>query len=374
MHNKTALDYGRQGADTFLRRWPVEELPPAGRFHYHQGVFLSGLDRIYGLCGEKSYDAYLKAWLDQFIDGEGNLRGSTLDQFDDMQPAILLFRYYRETGDERYRAVLDRIAGAVDRWPTNALGGFWHKMDRENQMWLDTLYMIGPFMAMYAEAFHKPYFFEKVFHQMALMRDHMTDRDTGLLRHAWDDSRRMPWADAAAGLSPECWGRAMGWYTVAVLDILEHLPPDHPHRGEFIRTERDFLEALLRYQDREDGRWYQVLNRGDDPDNWLENSCSCLYCYSLAKACRLGLAAAPTLETWREAAGKAYAGVIRSLELEDQAGGEDLIIPGICIGTGVGDYRFYLTRPTVKNDLHGMGAFLLMCSEYYAAFPSEGGG
>jgi unsaturated rhamnogalacturonyl hydrolase len=118
----------------------------------------------------------------------------------------------------------------------------------------------------------------------------------------------------------------------------------------------DLLKALCRYQS-EDGRWYQVVNKGDQPGNWLENSCSCLYVAALCKAMRLGYLSAD----YADAAKRGYEGVIRSLEWQ----GEDLQIGNVCIGTGVGDYDFYCARPTSVNDLHGAGAFLLMCTEMH---------
>ncbi|MDR1788493.1 MAG: glycoside hydrolase family 88 protein [Treponema sp.] len=366
----TALDLARLGADTLMRKFPAASLPPAGRFHYHQGVFLSGVENLYLLCGDQKYAAYIRDWVDQFVGPEGELSGTTLDQFDDMQPAILLFRLYDETGDPRYKAALDRCAPVAAKWPTNAKGGFWHKYYRQNQMWLDTLYMIGPLCARYAAAFQSPYFFEKVLRQMHLMRKYMTDSETGLLRHAWDDSKAADWADRATGLSAVSWGRAIGWYVVAILDILDYLPPGHPRRGECVDAECAMLKALLRYQDENDGRWYQVVNRGDDPRNWLENSCSCLFTYALAKGLRAGIGE----PAWEEAARRAYAGIVRSLKTEPLPDGTvTLNIPAICVGTGVGDYQFYLERPTVENDLHGMGAFLLMAAEYHRAFETARG-
>lgn len=121
----------------------------------------------------------------------------------------------------------------------------------------------------------------------------------------------------------------------------------------------DLLKSLLAFQS-EDGRWYQVVNRGDDPANWLENSCSCLYVSALCKAIRKGLLDASYLEYAR----KGYEGVIRSLTWE----GDDLIIGNVCIGTGVGDYDHYIHRPVSANDLHGVGAFLLMCEECEQVF------
>jgi unsaturated rhamnogalacturonyl hydrolase len=183
----------------------------------------------------------------------------------------------------------------------------------------------------------------------------MTDPKTGLLHHAWDDSKLMPWCDKTTGLSPEFWGRAIGWYAVAVMDILDFIPQDYKRRDEFINAGIDIINALVRFQDEESGLWYQVVDKGGEKGNWLETSCSCLYAYAAAKAVKNGF----LHKSYAKYVHRAYEGVIKSLKIKD----DDLIISNICIGTGVGDYRFYIERPTVENDLHGMGAFLLMCSE-----------
>ena len=357
-NNKAALDYAKMGADTLIRRFTVEELPPKDRFFYHQGVFLSGMERTYLLSGDTKYYKYIKEWVDYYIDENGNVRFDIHSrQFDDMQPAILLFNLYKETGDGRYKKALDKFAPLVDMWPTNAQGGFWHTYVHPNQMWLDSLYMIGPYSAMYAHYFYRPYFFEKVYHQMNLMRRNMTDPKTGLLYHAWDDSKEAGWADKTTGLSPEFWGRAIGWYAVAIFDILDYLPEDHPRRHEFISAGLDIINALIRFQDEQTGLWFQVVDKGGESGNWLETSCSSLYTCAVAKAVRKGF-----LDTsYAGYMHKGYQGVINTLGFE----GDDLIVPNVCIGTCVGDYEFYINRPTVANDLHGMGAFLLMCTEYY---------
>ena len=357
---KNALDYAKLGADTLIRKFTVTELPPKDRFHYHQGVFLSGMERIYFLSGEKKYCNYIKDWMDYFIDENGKIRFDIYDrQFDDMQPAIMLFNLYRETKDPRYRKVLDDFAPIVEMWPTNAQGGFWHKYERPNQIWLDSLYMIGPYSVMYASHFGKPYFYETIYQQMNLMRRNIRDSRTGLLYHAWDDSREAEWADKETGLSAEFWGRAIGWYAVAIMDILDYIPEEHKRRYEFISAGLDIINALIRFQDEETGLWFQVLDKGDHKDNWLETSSTCLFTYAIAKAMKKGF----LHKSYSKYIHRAYEGVINSLRFE----AEDLIVTNICIGTGVGDLQFYFDRPRIENDLHGMGAFLLMCTEYYDA-------
>jgi unsaturated rhamnogalacturonyl hydrolase len=359
LETKTALDYAKMGADTLIRKFPVNELPPIERFHYHQGVFLSGMERTYFLSGDKKYYNYIKDWMDYHIDEKGKLRYDKYEaQFDDMQPAIMLFNIYKETKDLRYKTILDDFAPIVEKWPTNAQGGFWHKYFRPNQMWLDGLYMIGPYCVMYAHHFGlKPYFYETIYQQMNLMRRNITDPKTGLLYHAWDDSKEAEWADKESGLSAEFWGRAMGWYAVAIMDILDYLPEAHPRRHEFVSAGLDIINALIRFQDEETGLWYQVVDKGHVEGNWLETSCTSLYAYAIAKAMKKGF----LHKSYSKYIHRAYEGVIKSLKFE----GENLIVSNICIGTGVGDLNFYFDRPRIENDLHGMGAFLLMCTEYY---------
>ena len=354
---KSALDYARIGADTMIRKYTVDELPPKNRFHYHQGVFLSGVERIYLQSGESKYRNYIKDWIDYYVDESGKIRYDDNErQFDDMQPAILLFNLYKDTKDERYKKVLDNFAPVVEMWPTNAQGGFWHKYYRPNQMWLDGLYMIGPYSVMYANYFNKPYFYEVIYQQMNLMRRNMTDPKTGLLYHAWDDSKEADWADKKTGLSGEFWGRAIGWYAMAVMDILDYIPPEHTRRQEFISAGLDIINALVRFQDEKSGLWFQVVDKGKEDGNWLETSCSSLYTYAITKAIRKGLID----KSYVKYVDRAYEGIIKSLSFKEG----DLNISNICIGTGVGDYNFYINRPTVENDLHGMGAFILMCCEY----------
>ena len=359
---KTALDYAKQGCDTLINKFTVEELPPANRYHYHQGVFLSGMERTYLLSKEEKYGNYIKDWHDHYINQDGEL-AMTIDQFDDMQPAIMLFGLYQKTGDTRYKKVLDQFAPIVDQWPKNAYGGFWHKYFRPNQMWLDSLYMIGPYAAMYGQAFDKPYFFEVVLQQATLMRNNMRDPNTGLLYHAWDHSRLAEWAGQDTGLSSQFWGRAIGWYAVALLDILDYVPQGHHSRQNYVDMAIEIIEALIKFQCPKTGLWRQVVNRVDDPANWYETSCTSLFTYAIAKAVKVGILDAAYLNY----ATKGYQGVIDGLTFE----GDNLIVSNICVGTGVGDYEFYLNRPTVANDLHGMGAFVLMCTEYFDAMAKQ---
>lgn len=353
--DRSPIALARLACETMMRKFDAEKLPPVGHFHYHQGVFLCGMYQTYLLTKDERYFDFIKRWVDSLINAQGNITGFNPGQLDDLQPGVLLFPLYERTGDERYKLAMDTIAFFMENFPRSPEGGFWHKAWYRNQMWLDGLYMAGPYMSQYGVTFDRPQLLDIVAEQAAMMEEKTRDEKTGLWYHAYDYERRMPWADKVTGKSPEFWGRALGWAPVAILEDLRFFPEDHPQRKNMERMAVDLLTALLPYQDKESGLWYQVVDKGADEGNWLESSCTCLYTAAICRAVKMGLMD----EKHLEAARRGYEGVVARLGFEN----EDVLIGNICVGTGVGDLAHYYARPTSVNDLHGAGAFLLMCTE-----------
>lgn len=350
---KTALDYAKEAVETMMRKFDAPDLPPRGRFHYHQGVFLSGVQKTYHLTGDERYYEYYKAWVDSQIDPDGTIHQWDRGQMDDMQPGILLYELYHKTGDRRYVKALDQLVAADMAMPKTKEGGNWHKDPTcPNQMWLDGLYMGGPIAAQYGTEFNHPECFDFCTYQARLMEKRTIDPKTGLWYHAYDESRKASWADPETGLSPEFWGRSMGWVPIAMLDELEFLPEDHPDRTEIVRLTTDLLKSLIPYQDEKTGLWYQVVNRGGEAGNWVESSCTCLYAAAILRAVDRGYMDAK----YTDSVIRAYHGIVDRLHYDENG----VIVDNICVGTGVGDYRHYCDRPTSANDLHGMGAFLIL--------------
>lgn len=358
VNGKRPLDCALAAGETMMRKFAPENLPPAGRFHYHQGVFLSGMLETYKLTGERKLFNYVKAWVDSLIDDYGNIVHFDPGMLDDLQPAILLFPLYEETKDARYKDAMDTAVWYYEHFPRNRYGGFWHKAVHRDEMWLDGLYMAGPFMAQYAKEFNQPALAGLAVHQAELMERFTRDDATGLWYHAVDLRKCHPWADPKTGCSPEFWGRAMGWVPVALLNEMDFLP--NAGKAKLARITHDLLFALINFQDDATGLWYQVVNKGSQPGNWLETSCSCLYTAGICKAVRTGVLPESALEP----AKKAVTGVINRLVRS----GDDVLIENICEGTGVGNYAFYCNRKRCVNDLHGVGAFLLMCAEAERVF------
>ncbi|GIO53513.1 MULTISPECIES: glycoside hydrolase family 88/105 protein [Paenibacillus] len=352
---RTPIQWAEQACEALMAKFEPEQLPP-DRFHYHQGVFLSGMEKCWRQTGKDQYFDYIKRWVDSQILADGSIKKYNPDELDDIQPGVLLFNLFEQTGDERYKQALHTLAPLLKSWRTNPSGGFWHKGHCPNQMWLDGLYMAGPIAVQFGRTFGDSEYFDMMAYQAILMSKHTKDPGTGLMYHGWDETKEASWADPETGLAPEFWGRAIGWYPVALLEMFEYLPEDHQDKAALTVILQDLLAALPKYQDPASGLWYQVVDKGDRPDNWLESSCTALYVHAIAKAVRFGYLD----ESYLAYAWKGYQGVIDTLKFDENG---RVIIGQICIGTGIGDYAHYIARPTSENDLHGAGAFILMCTE-----------
>ena len=374
VNEKTPLEFGKMLCDSLMHTYEPQKLPPENVLFYHQGVFLSGMQNIYQLCGDKKYFNYIKDYCDAVLGPNGELYGfcheittpdmDWLQRFalcllDNKQATILMYNLYDETGDEKYIKAAKTAAESMYYWPVNSYGGYWHMMYQPSQMWLDGAYMAGPLSVMYAMRFGEPVLRERAIKQIFIMDDFMKDEKSGLYYHGWDESKEAQWADKETGLSGQIWGRAMGWYAVAILDIMEYIPKDHPAVPRLSQIERDLLRALAKVQDKKTGMWYQVLDKPDEPDNWDESSCTNLFIYSYAKAIRMGVV---SKDEFGEVLEKAYKGSIENLYIDDEG---YLVVDDVCVGTCIetGTYEFYINRDKIKNDLHGAGAFILMCAE-----------
>ena len=237
-------------------------------------------------------------------------------------------------------------------------GGFWHKRRYPQQMWLDSAYMASPFLAGYAASFHQPADFDEAVKQLRLIGSHTYDPATGLYYHGWDESRTQAWADRTTGRSPSFWSRGMGWYGMALVDVLDLLPPAHPGRGELLAQLRRLAAGLARYQDPATGAWYQVTDQGARAGNYLEASGTAMFVYTLGQ----GVARGYLPPSYRSAACRGYAGLVRQFVRTASDGA--LSLTGICQVAGLGygrngTYDYYLSEPVVANDNKGVGPFIL---------------
>ena len=287
------------------------------------------------------------------------LAKEALTMLDHKQPTILLYDLWNETGDEKYKNAIIEAAKSMYYWPVNSVGGYWHMMTQHNQMWLDGAYMAGILSVMYAKYFDDPILRDRAIKQILLMNKYMRDEKTGLYYHGWDESKEAMWADKETGLSENFWGRAMGWYAVAIVDMLEYIPENHPDVPKLVEIERQLLMDLAKFQDTKSGMWFQVVDKIDAEDNWVESSCTALFLYSYSKAVRMGIV---ENDEYKDVIRNAYKGLIDTLYYDDEG---YIVIDNVCSGLciGEGKYKGYVNHPRINNDLHGAGAFVLMCAE-----------
>ncbi|MBO5369096.1 MAG: glycoside hydrolase family 88 protein [Clostridia bacterium] len=358
-----SLDYAKCACDTLMKKFEAKDLPLVGRFHYHQGVFLLGMYDVYKLTKNEKYLRYIDEWLLSNMNPDGSIIYYEADELDDMQPTSLLTELYAVNGDERYLTMPRCAMNHLKNWKTNEEGVFWHKDMFPNQMWLDGMYMAGPLMIRLGNLFGETSLYDTVYRQMRLFKEHNYDEETGLYYHAWDQSKKSRDFEPETGLTTCFWGRAIGWFVVAMFEIYELLPESYAHREEFFETGKNLVDALIPYADKNTGLWKQVIDKTERDDNWDEVSCSCLFVYAMSKMCTLK----KMEEKYGECARKAYRGIIDTLTFND----DGIEINKVCVGTGLCDYKGYIERPTSTNDLHGVGAFLLMAAGYYNTFETD---
>jgi unsaturated rhamnogalacturonyl hydrolase len=331
------------------------------RWGYTTGLFAQGLDRLAGLDGDAEMRAYAERLVSSFITGEGDIRTYAIEDYniDQVAPGKMLFPLYERTREKRYLTALQLLRRQLREQPRTSEGGLWHKQRYPHQMWLDGVYMGAPFYAQYAKVFGEPEAFDDVVRQILLVDRHTYDAATGLHYHAWDESRQQEWADKATGRSPNFWGRAVGWYAMALVDTLDFLPADHPQLEAVVGVLRRVAEGASRHQEAKTGVWYQVLDQGGREGNYLEASVSSMYVYAIAKAINRGYL---PRDRYLPVVRRAYDGLIRNFIRHD--GPERISLTGICSVAGLGygrdgSYEYYLSERVVANDLKGVGPFIL---------------
>jgi unsaturated rhamnogalacturonyl hydrolase len=338
----------------------------APRWRYEDGVAALALIEAGSALDRPDISGRALQAFDAMIGPDGAIRGYREDDYnlDQVNPGRILLRLREAAPQPRYERALEALRGQLERQPRCPSGGFWHKKIYPNQMWLDGLYMAQPFLVRYAEAFGRPGDFDESLKQFELMERGALDPPTGLLRHGWDESKAMGWADPADGRSPHAWGRAMGWFMMALVDSYPYFPASHRAKAALPAMTARLAAAILRVQDPETGLWPQVMDRPLREGNYLEASASAMFAYALARAERLGmLAPGAGLVPAR----KAMDGIVRRF-IRDEGG--ILHLDGICSVAGLGgnpyrdgSFAYYVGEPIARDDQKGLGPCILAALE-----------
>ncbi|KOV62265.1 glycoside hydrolase family 88/105 protein [Streptomyces sp. MMG1121] len=344
-------DWSSAVVDSTMARYTPTTI---GGWSYPVGLYLYGQYLVYRRTHDPRLLSYIKSYVDRFVSSDGSIDQS-FNSLDSMQAGRLLVILHHETGQDRYRRAAQKIRDRLSSYPRTSDGGFWHAdtSSRAHQLWADGTYMVNPFLVEYGEEFHdSAYTNEEAARQLYVYGHHLQVAD-GLLRHAYDESKSASWADPATGLAPEHWCRAVGWYAMALTDVLDAIPANQSQRPRLLLIFRTLAAALEKYQDPASGRWFQVIDKGGRTDNWTETSCSSMFAYALDRGAQKGY-----LDPhFKAVARRGYQGVLARLSVGTD-GRTDLA--DISVGTNVGDYAYYIARTRATNDFHGLGAFLVM--------------
>ncbi len=379
---------GQKMAATMLQQRPLASLPLAkGSMTYEEGVLLDGLAAQWHVTANGDDFNYIKAAVDRYVTPDGAVTGynTSTHTLDDIEMGRATLLLYRVTQQAKYAKAAKFLEDQLAVQPRTASGGYWHKQIYPNQMWLDGAFMAEPFRAAYAATFQQPGDFDDIAKQLLLMDTNMRDPKSGLLKHGWDESKSMPWADKTTGLSPEAWARAMGWYVVALVDVLDWFPSDHPQRPALVAALNRNIAALLKVQDPKSGLWWQVLTSPPhngpamqkQPDgslrlgmqhsgegNFLEASAGCMFTYAIAKGVRMGYL--PQAD--QASVARAWEGIQQQFITSAPDGTVTLHGTVKVGGLGgnpyrAGDFNYYIHEPVVDQDFKGVGAYMLAASE-----------
>jgi unsaturated rhamnogalacturonyl hydrolase len=279
---------------------------------------------------------------------------------DHINPGKILFTLYEQTKDEKYKNAIQLLREQAKSQPRTAAGGFWHKNIYPNQMWLDGIYMASPFLAEYALRFNEPALFDDIALQITTVAAKTRDSKTGLYYHGWDESKQEKWSNPKTGQSPNFWSRSMGWYTMAIVDVLDFFPENHPKRQEIIDIFQKLISSLEKVQDPKTGLWYQVTDKIGKKGNYLESTGSIMFIYSMIKGARKGYLS----KDYEIKAGELYASFVRNFVKEEPDG--TLSITNCCSVAGLGgknyrdgSYKYYISEPVRDNDPKATGPFIM---------------
>ncbi len=353
-------------ADSEMKRFPEAWQIDHGKrlyFGYAQGVGCTAMLQVWKETGDRKYFDYVEQWADTIINDKGEIHLYKVETYnlDYINPGKILFDLYKETGKEKYKLAMQLLMKQLKNHPRTHEGVFWHKLIYQHQIWLDGLYMADPFVAQYAVTFNELEWINDVMNQFLTTAKRTYDFKTGLYYHAYDESRNQLWANKTTGHSPNFWGRSIGWWFMAVVDVLDFIPENHPQRSDLIKIIQGLADALPNYQD-EDGLWYQVMDKPEYKGNYQEASASSMFMYGYAKSVKKGYLDKKYLAV----AEKAYNGIMNKLIVKNADG--TLTLTNCCAVSGLGGhpYRdgsvdYYVNERVRDNDSKATGPFIMGC-------------
>lgn len=379
--NKPYQNYSQWMTASEMKRYPQSymlDFSKKPKWSYVMGIELEAMLDTYLKYGNDDIKNYCKLYTDTMINAKGEIRGYRLEDYnlDQIRTGHFVARMYQLYPEEKNLKAIKTLMKQLGKQPRTNEGVYWHKAIYAYQVWLDGIFMGLPYYALTANMLLKDKkaqaIYDDAVDQIKKTYDRTLDTKTGLNRHAWDETREMFWADKQTGLSQHCWGRAQGWYTMALIELLDALPESYSRRGEVIELLKKNLDAVIKWQDKKSSVWYQVMDSPAKKGNYLEATCSSMFAYSILKAYRKGYVGAK----YRDAGIKAYRGIVNNFIKVNADSTISLTnccaVAGLGPGTSPtiakyvkkpnlrrdGSYDYYLSEPVRDNDAKGVGPFI----------------
>lgn len=347
--------------------WNIESIRHGKKPHwnYIDGCMITSLLQVSEITGEKKYFDFAEGFIDYYVSENGDILGYDIEKYnlDDINEGRVLFELYAQTGKEKYRLAIEKQKAQLDGQPRTDTGNFWHKLIYPNQIWLDGIYMAQVFNTLYSKLYGGKNYADML-SQIENVNKYMQDKTTGLYYHGLDCSKSIFWADKETGLSRNFWLRSIGWFTVALVDIIEIID-DEDAKGRLTRIFSDLIDSITNFRD-ESGLYWQVVDQPGRNGNYLETSGSSMIAYAQLKGARIGV-----LDSSYVSLGKATFDGICAKYLKVNDVGE-LNLGGICLVAGLGpenntrrdgSYEYYISEPIVENDAKGVAPFVLCYTE-----------
>ena len=347
--------------------WNIESIRQGKKPHwnYIDGCMITSLLQMSQISGDEKYFRFAENFIDYYVAEDGSILGYDIEKYnlDDINEGRVLFELYRRTGKEKYRLAIKKQKAQLDAQPRTITGNFWHKLIYPNQIWLDGVYMAQVFSTLYSKEYGGKNYSDVV-NQIENVNKYMQDEATGLYFHGLDCSKSIFWADKETGLSKNFWLRSIGWYTVALVDIIE-IVDDDDAKERMSRIFRDLIHSITAFRD-DSGLYWQVVDKPGKEGNYLETSGSSMIAYAMLKGSRLGV----IYKKYATLGKETFDGICeRYLKISD---GGELNLGGICLVAGLGpenntrrdgSYEYYISEPIVENDAKGVAPFILCYTE-----------
>lgn len=341
------------------------------KWTYTPGLVLQAISRVYDQNNDQKLLDYIYKYTDKIIAEDGAIKTYKLSNYnlDMIKSGDIIYYLYNKKNEAKFLKVMDTLHKQLQGQPTTSEGGYWHKKIYPYQMWLDGVYMAEPFHAKYATTIIKDEqvrndIYNHIVKQFDLIEKYNKDKTTGLYFHGWDESKEQRWANKETGLSQHFWSRGMGWYSMALVDVLDYLPKEHEGYSRIIAYLNGLAEAIVKYQDAKTGTWYQVVDLPNREGNYIEATGTSMFTYTLAKGVKKGYLPNKYLEN----ADKAYQGILDNFISVEENGIVNLNRCCAVAGLGGNPYRdgsfeYYIGEKIRSNDPKGTGPFIMASLE-----------